>query len=270
LTIAVNSDNSERKQRRSGSIASISSVGADVLPVPSLRGNELEPNAMQVEDETHEDDDVALVVSEKQPQLLAALGGMDSNEKEQLDSEARKIQSNVRAWILRRQYQQIREAATKVQALAKGHLARRHFRELREKASATLVIQKSMRAHIKAKHFAKQQKRQQTDGTLNSFTEIPTGSESHKAQGSVTLHAPVHLAGLETPISAVGMSFFQNPVDCDRKVQFGSSTNSGVLLNDRRFSTAVENPSVHPSHADDFLLSSEDIFDVNMREDSEV
>ena len=82
---------------------------------------------------------------------------MKDTEREQLNIEARKIQSNVRAWILRRQYKQVREAAKKVQAIAKGHLARKQFRELREKASATLVIQKSMRAHIKAKRLVQQQ-----------------------------------------------------------------------------------------------------------------
>jgi len=190
-----------------------------------------------------EEDDVTLVVAENQTQVIAAMGEMNKMEKDQLNAEARKIQSNVRAWILRRQYQEVREAAKKVQALAKGHLARRHFRELREKASATLVIQKSLRAHIKAKRLAKEHQQQQ---------QAPTNTTQGDGGGS----------GSQIQMMMMDSQRYLLPTPTSASFVAPSPAGSGSL-DGRRFSAMVN------AHAavDEFILSSEDLFDVNMRDE---
>jgi len=222
LAVAVNSDTSERKVRRSGSVSSATSSAQDFAPVAALSSSSsmmqvagMDANSSVATREEDVHDDVAQVVTENHSSVMAAMGEMNGTERAQLDAEARKIQSNVRAWILRRQYREILEATKKMQALTKGHLARRHFRELREKVSATLVIQKSLRAHIKAKKAKEQQD--------------------------------------------VGAQQAQQPQE-----QPPPQSIAPQSLEERRFSTMTG----HDAHAaDEFILSSEDLFDVNMRDE---
>ena len=301
LAVAVNnSESTEKKTRRSGSIAS--STGYDVASAsPNMIGsatftvgissaaaasadaasdnfslrsrsgtmNNAEGNTknkggdsvmknmesathgMEQEEPPHvvEEDDVARVVTENHSSVLAAMGPINRAEQAQLDADARKIQSNVRAWILRRQYKEIREATKKVQALAKGHLARRHFRELREKVSATLVIQKSLRAHIKSKRA--------------------------KSAATTMLASNPDDAVIED-LSKSGMPPPQTTAAPPPQQQQPSW--SSAVLNERRISTATaattggggegqQHPDPAQTAADDFLLSSDDLFDVNMRDD---
>jgi hypothetical protein len=200
-----------------------------------------------------EEDDVARVVAENQSNVLAAaLGKIDLDQRNQLDAEARKIQSNVRAWILRRQYQQIREATTKVQALAKGHLARKHFQDLREKVSATLVIQKSLRAHIKAKR-----------------------NRRRESAPSVTSSAPGELLRVPpVPVVEIESGLPQNPSSSNNSTLImNPATGSGMMLEERRSSTVGHGSNQADDHhqrsVDDVILSFEDPFvdDVNMRDD---
>ena len=105
--------------------------------------------------------------------LLAAVSSMNESEREELSNDALTIQKNVRSWILRSKYKEVKEAALKVQALAKGHLARRSFRELREKVSATLVIQKNLRKLIERKKSLKNNNKEKDKLAVEEIEEDP-------------------------------------------------------------------------------------------------
>ncbi|KAH9253667.1 hypothetical protein BASA81_008285 [Batrachochytrium salamandrivorans] len=101
--------------------------------------------------ETAPEMDVDQLVTEAQPKIYEMMRNtMNQHELTTINSEAIKIQSNVRAWILRKKFAETQDAATKIQALAKGHLARKDFRDLKDKVTHTLVIQKCFRRHREA------------------------------------------------------------------------------------------------------------------------
>ena len=130
--------------------------------------------------------DVQSIVSEHEENLQAAIAAMHESERAELEEEARKIQTNFRKWMLRKNVEtscmaqtntkkylarstDLETNATKVQAVGKGFLARREysrarqdviqlqaatrgvlvrreFQKLRNQVNSILVIQRSVRA----------------------------------------------------------------------------------------------------------------------------
>ena len=130
--------------------------------------------------------DVQSIVSENEENLQAAIAAMHETERAELEEEARKIQTNFRKWMLRKNVEtsckaqtktkkylagstDLETTATKVQAIGKGFLARREyskaredviqlqaatrgvlvrreFQKLRNQVNSILVIQRSVRA----------------------------------------------------------------------------------------------------------------------------
>lgn len=87
-----------------------------------------EQYALAIMNEDKANDLVNVISNENKTTLLAVVSKMDEREREELSRDALTIQKNVRSWILRTKYKEVKEAILKVQALAKGHLARRGFR----------------------------------------------------------------------------------------------------------------------------------------------
>ncbi|KAA0148526.1 hypothetical protein FNF29_06584 [Cafeteria roenbergensis] len=102
----------------------------------------------------------------------AAMGLMHSDERTAVETDARRIQRNVRMWLLRRNYRALRSAARRVQlalrarrergqlsrareatrtiqASIRGHLVRRDFALLRRQAAAAMVIQRALKSRAR-------------------------------------------------------------------------------------------------------------------------
>jgi hypothetical protein len=82
---------------------------------------------------------------EKDQRQQSSTGSADHDEW--LDTEATKIQAATKGYLARKKYNASRGDVIQVQAAARSLLARRHFLSWRRQLSATLVIQKSFRAH---------------------------------------------------------------------------------------------------------------------------
>ena len=96
------------------------------------------------------DTDVASVISENDASLVQAMSLMSDEEQLSLEADARRIQTNVRSWLLRRNYRSMRDAARKLQAATRGMLARKNFEVHKHKAFAALVIQRATRSWLKS------------------------------------------------------------------------------------------------------------------------
>lgn len=131
--------------------------------------------------ETAPEMDVDQLVTEAQPKIYEMMRNtMNQHELSTINSEAIKIQSNVRAWILRKKFAETQDAATKIQALAKGHLARKDFRDLKDKVTHTLVIQKCFRKHREAQRQLLQQQRSTPQlGAASASAAAPGEMEDH-------------------------------------------------------------------------------------------
>ena len=84
-------------------------------------------------------------LKDKDQRQQSSTGSADHDEW--LDSEATKIQAATKGFLARKKYNASRGEVIQVQAAARSLLARRHFLSWRRQLSATLVIQKSFRAH---------------------------------------------------------------------------------------------------------------------------
>ena len=82
--------------------------------------------------------------------LVQAMSLMSDEEQLSLEADARRIQTNVRSWLLRRNYRSMRDAARKLQAATRGMLARKNFEVHKHKAFAALVIQRATRSWLKS------------------------------------------------------------------------------------------------------------------------
>ncbi|GBG28227.1 Ankyrin repeat and protein kinase domain-containing protein 1 [Hondaea fermentalgiana] len=116
---------------------------------------------------------VKQIVSEQEPNLVAVMSSLNDEERQELEVEARIIQSNIRRWLLRRSVQatrkvqtetkgfrkekekekgklDIEEKATKVQAVSKGFLARKEYRQARQDV---IQVQAATRCLLARKNF---------------------------------------------------------------------------------------------------------------------
>ncbi|RLN88391.1 hypothetical protein DYB28_007726 [Aphanomyces astaci] len=60
-----------------------------------------------------------------------------------LEEDARVIQHNVRAWLLRRSYRHMRDTTRKLKEAARGIICRKKFAQMKTEALASLVIQRN-------------------------------------------------------------------------------------------------------------------------------
>ncbi|OQR89239.1 calmodulin-binding transcription activator, partial [Thraustotheca clavata] len=85
--------------------------------------------------------------------LEAAMQLMGPDELALLEEEARVIQSNVRAWLLRRSYRHMRETTQKLQEVAKESLAKQ---QLERKERAAVTVQAATRSMLQRKSYLQQ------------------------------------------------------------------------------------------------------------------
>ncbi|RHY41804.1 hypothetical protein DYB30_012986, partial [Aphanomyces astaci] len=75
--------------------------------------------------------------------LMAAMELMAPDELALLEEDARVIQHNVRAWLLRRSYRHMRDTTRKLKEAARGIICRKKFAQMKTEALASLVIQRN-------------------------------------------------------------------------------------------------------------------------------
>ena len=110
------------------------------------------------------DAEVGSIISEHDEfNLERAMSVMSPEELNELENEATIIQSNIKAWLMRRNYSNLRGsverlqknfrlhrkeswAASRLQAATRGASTRRHYQQLRTMAAAALVIQRKTKA----------------------------------------------------------------------------------------------------------------------------
>jgi hypothetical protein len=123
-----------------------------------------------------EESDIASAISEGLPDpsrsmrgtMRQVMGMLGATERVQVESDAKRIQRNVRMWLLRRNYRALKGAAHRVQAALlvkrdrgkfsrarqasrtiqasfRGHQARKEFADLRRQAAAAMVIQRALK-----------------------------------------------------------------------------------------------------------------------------
>lgn len=83
--------------------------------------------------------------------IAQAMQLMNSDERMEVEKEAVKIQTNVRAWLLQRNYKSVRQSVTRLQAVLRGFMARRSYEQTR---AATTTLQAVTRGLLARKEFA--------------------------------------------------------------------------------------------------------------------
>lgn len=154
------------------SSSSVSSLHASANDMSDLLSSPPPRDPILGTTEERNDAKVKKIVTENGPNLVAVISNLNDEERHELESEARIIQTNIRRWLLRRSVLasrkmqteakgfrdkkvQLRDAdleekATKVQAVGKGFLARREYKQARQEV---IQVQAATRCLLARKNF---------------------------------------------------------------------------------------------------------------------